>query len=231
MGMKFVESRDLQDPVIATHKFYFSWIKPFIKKKKVLDIGCWTGPMETLMATVNSTVTAIDIEEDPLKVARKRFPKMRFVKTSILENTPFKKNEFDVVLFFMVIEHIPLGSELAVMRNINKITQKGGNLFLTTMNSNFFSNLFDPAYLLTGHRHYSKKHLTELLNLAGYDVKEVNYNGGIANIAYTWMLYFCKHVLRINEPKGGIMDKWLLSNYNNKGFNEINVRAVKVREV
>ena len=187
--------------------------------------------METLMATINSTVTAIDIEEDPLKVARKRFPKMRFVKTSILENTPFKKNEFDVVLFFMVIEHIPLGSELAVMRNINKITQKGGNLFLTTMNSNFFSNLFDPAYLITGHRHYSKKHLTELLNLAGYEVKEVNYNGGVANIAYTWMLYFCKHVLRINEPKGGWMDKWLLSNYNNKGFNEINVRAVKVREV
>lgn len=231
MGMKFVKSRDLSNPVIVTHKHYFSWIKPFIQKKKVLDIGCWTGPMETLMAKENCDVTAIDIEDEPLKVARKRFPKMRFVKASIVEGTPFKKNEFDVVLFFMVIEHIPLGSELTALVNINKVTKKGGTIFLTTMSSNFFSNVTDPAYFLVGHRHYSKKHLTELLNLAGYEVKDVRYNGGLSNILYTWLLYSFKHILRRPEPKGGWMDKLMSLDYKNKGFTEIDIRAVKVREV
>jgi ubiquinone/menaquinone biosynthesis C-methylase UbiE len=231
MGMKFIKDRDLGNPTTATHRHYLSWIRPYIQKKKVLDIGCWVGSIETLLSKENCDVTAIDIEGDPLKVARKRFPRMRFVQSSIVEGTPFKKNKFDVVLFFMVIEHIPHGSELTAMININKIMKKKGNLFLTTMNSHPISNLFDPAYFLTGHRHYSKKHLTELLELAGFEVKDVRYNGGFSMILYTWLLYISKHILRRPEPKGGLMDKLMAMGYNNKGFNEINIQAVKMREI
>lgn len=229
--MKFIAGRDEGDPVIATHRYYFSWIKPFIKNKKVLDIGCWTGPMEQLLSKVDCDVTATDIEEKPLKVARKRFPKMRFVRESIVEGSSFQNNEFDVVLFFMVIEHITPGSELAALRNINKIMKKGGYLFLTTMNGNFFSKLTDPAYFMVGHRHYSKKHLAELLDLAGFKVKETRINGGFGNITYAFLLYFFKHILRRAEPKGGIVDRLLARDYNSKGFTEIDIRAQKVKDV
>lgn len=229
--MIFVKERDLSDPVIVTHRHYFSWIKSYLKGANVLDIGCWTGPMEQLMEKEDCKVTAIDIEDEPLKVARKRFPKMKFIKSSIIDETNFRKNEFDVILFFMVIEHIPAGSELTALRNINRIIKKGGNLFLTTMNSNFFSNLLDPAYFLVGHRHYSKKHLTELLSLAGFKVKEVKFNGGLGNVAYTFLLYFFKHVLKRAEPKGGLMDRLMELDYKNKGFTEIDIKAIKEKEI
>lgn len=228
MGMKFIKERDSADPVISTHRYYFSWIRPYVQNKQVLDIGCWTGPMEQLLKKEDCSVTAIDIENEPLQVAKKRFPKMKFVKTSIIDATPFKKNEFDVVLFFMVIEHLPKGKELIALKNINQVMRKGGNLFLTTMNSNLLSNLLDPAYFLVAHRHYSKHHLEKLLNQAGFAIKETRYNGGFFTTLYAWLLYFFKHVLRRKEPKGGLMDRLMEFDYRNKGFTEIDIRAVKV---
>ena len=231
MGMKFVEERDFENPVIATHHHYLSWIKPYVKNKKVLDIGCWTGPMEKLLNKENCQVTAIDIEDEPLKLARRRFPGMTFVKTSIIDGTPFRKGEFDIVLFLMVIEHIPKGTELRALKNINYVLKSGGCLFLTTMNSNLLSNLFDPAYFLVGHRHYSRAHLERLLKSAGFKTQEVRYNGGFFTILYTWLLYFFKHVLRKPEPRGKLID-WLMAfDYQNRGFTEIDMRAVKVKKV
>lgn len=231
MGMKFSKERDLADPVVATHRYYFSWIKSYIKKAKILDVGCWTGPLEQLLQHEDCKVTGIDIEREPLEFAREKFPKMRFMNASIVDDTPFKKGEFDMVLFFMVIEHIPKGTELKALKNINYVLKKGGNLFLTTMNSNLISNLFDPAYFLVGHRHYSKKHLKDLLSKAGFKIQEVNYNGSFFTILYTWILYFFKHVLRSNEPRGRLVDMLMQLDYRNKGFTEIHVRATKAKEV
>lgn len=229
--MKFVRGRDLADPVIATHRHYFHWIKPHIKHAKILDVGCWTGPMEQLLEKEKCKVFAIDIEDEPLALAQKRFPTMKFVKASVVDGIPFKKNEFDVVLFFMVIEHIPKDTELAALKNINRVLKKDGSLFLTTMNNSFFSNLFDPAYFLVGHRHYSKNHLGLLLKKAGFTVKEVHYNGGFFTIFYTWLLYIFKHVFRQTEPRGKLMDRLMFLDYRNKGFTEIDIRAVKLREL
>lgn len=231
MGMTFVKKRDMADQVIATHRYYFSWIKPYINRKKILDIGCWTGPMEQLLEKEDCNVAAIDIEDEPLTYARKRFPQLRFVKASIVDDTLFWKNEFDVVLFFMVLEHIPKGTEEMALININRVLKKGGSLFLTTMNSSFIACLFDPAYFLAGHRHYSKEELANLLKKAGFRVQEVHYNGGFFMIFYTWLLYFFKHILRRREPYGKLMNRLIALDYRGHGFTEIDIRAVKVKEL
>lgn len=231
MGMKFVPERDLEYPVIATHKFYYSWIKKNLRRKdKILDIGCWTGPLEHLLVKEDCEVTGIDIEDEPLKVARKNFPKFKFYKKSIIDGRPFNKEKFDKVLFFMVIEHIPPGTEEVALKNINKVLKKNGMIFLSTMANNPLSFLGDPAFVF-GHRHYSKARLNGLLKKTGFSVKEVNYNGGIFNILYAFLLYFFKYVLRKSEPKGGLMDKLMSLGYKNNGFAEIDIRAQKVRDI
>lgn len=226
--MKFVKERD-KNPLVPGHYFLFNWIKPFIKERtRILDIGCWTGPLEILFEKTDAHVTGIDIEDGPLKYAKKRFPRYRFVKASIIDNMPFKKNEFDIVLFFMVIEHIPKGSELVALRNINKVLKKGGKLCFNTMNSSLLSNLLDPAYFF-GHRHYSEKHLRDLLSLSGFKVEKVNFNAGFFTTAYIVTLYFFKHVLKRGEPRG-FFDKLMEMDYKNRGFCEIDIQAVKVAD-
>ena len=62
--MKYVSNRDEADQVVPGHRYLMRWIKPYLKKTKVLDIGCWTGPLETLLENEDCKVSAIDIEED-----------------------------------------------------------------------------------------------------------------------------------------------------------------------
>ncbi len=228
--MKFLAKRDGKNVLVPGHYFLFNWVKPYIKGKSVLDIGCWSGPLEELLQSVKCKVTGIDIETAPLKVASRRFPDFIFFKHSIIEQLPIQKNLFDVVLYFMVIEHIPRGSELVSLLNINRSMKKGGVLFINTMNNNLLSNILDPAFLF-GHRHYSKKELYSLLNLSGFEVKETKFNAGFYTTLSILILYFCKHILHIPEPRNRVIDALVRRDYQDKGFAEIDIRAIKIKNL
>jgi SAM-dependent methyltransferase len=227
--MKYVASRDGENVLVPGHYFLFNWIRPYILNKAVLDIGCWSGPLEELMIKEKCNVTGIDIESAPLKTATKKFPKFKFYKHSIVDALP-KKEEFDVVLYFMVIEHIPRGSELVSLININRSMKKNGTLFINTMNNNLLSNVLDPAFFF-GHRHYSKKELLSLLQLSGFTVKDIKYNAGFYTTLSILILYFFKHALGKKEPRNRLIDALVRRDYRNKGFAEIDIRAVKTASI
>lgn len=229
--MKYIKSRDSLNPIGPGHIYIINWIKPYIQKKKILDIGCWTGTLEQLLKKEKCKLTGIDIEEEPLKVARKKFPQYSFKKASVSEPLPFRKNEFDVVLYFMVIEHIPLKSETTAFKNINKVTKKGGYLFMSTMNDQPLSKLFDPGFFLTGHRHYSKYTLELMLKKSGFKIVEVKYNGGFYTALHMFLLYFFKHILHRNEPKNKTLEKLVARDYRDRGFSEIHILAQKTRDI
>ncbi len=228
--MKFVEERE-KNPLVPGHYYLFNWIKPFIKSKsKILDIGCWSGALEILFEKEDCHVTGIDLEPEPIEYARKRFPNFRFEQASIIQKLPFEEKEFDIALYFMVIEHIPKGTELTSLININRVLKPGGQLFFNTMHHNLVSNLIDPAYF-TGHRHYSQPHLELLLKEAGFEIKEVKYNAGYGTTLYIVILYFFKHVLRRPEPRNKFLDKLMEMDYRDKGFVEIDIRAEKIKDL
>lgn len=229
--MKYIKKRDALNPIGPGHLYIIKWIKPYIRNKKILDIGCWTGTLEQLLKQEKCNVSGIDIEEEPLKVARKKFPSYTFKKASITEQLPFKKNEFDIALYFMVIEHIPQGMELNAFKNINRVTKKGGLLFMSTMNNNPLSKLFDPGYFLTGHRHYGKKSLGSLLKKSGFKIVEVKYNGGFYTAFHMFLLYFSKHILKRNEPKNKFLDFLISRDYRDQGFSEIHILAKKIHDL
>ena len=119
------------------HRFVFNFSKKYIKKKKILNIGSWTGPFELLAVNHAEDITAIDIDEKPLAVLKKNLPSVH-VKKASADKLPFKNNSFDVVTFWAVIEHIPVGYELATLREIIRVLKPGGYIFLLFM---FFSFL------------------------------------------------------------------------------------------
>lgn len=228
--MKYIQSRD-QNPLVPGHFYLFDWIKPFVRKKaKILDIGCWTGALEMLFEKLDCQLTGLDIEEEPLRFARKRFKKFRFVQGSIIDQLPFKKREFNIVLYFMVIEHIPKGMEKRSLMNINRVMKENGHLFINTMLDNPLSNILDPAYFF-GHRHYAKKKLIRLLRSSGFEPVEIKYNGGFFTTLHIILLYFFKHILRRKEPRNVFLDSLMKLDYRDKGFVEIDIRAIKVKNL
>ncbi len=70
------------------------------KKIKLLDVGCGTG----ISSDFDCHVTGVDPSSGLLKIARKNFPKIKFIKASA-EKLPFKDKTFDIVVSLTAIQN------------------------------------------------------------------------------------------------------------------------------
>lgn len=224
--MNFCENIDKTEAK-GEHKFYFSFSKNYIKEKKVLDLGSWTGPYDTLIYNSAKEITAVDIEEKALEVLKKNLPKVTCVK-AYSHNLPFRNETFDVVTFWDVLEHIPIGYELATLLEINRVLKKGEYLFLSTVNKNFWANLLDPAYFLAGHRHYTQDQLGNMLKDSGFEIEKIEKTGSFFSSFYAISFYIFKHIIRMKMPNISFVERKMEKDISSAGYIQIVIRAKKV---
>lgn len=89
------------------------------KKVRILDVGCGNKPYYPFFESVATSYTGLDICTGE---------KVDIVSSA--EKIPFKKNSFDVVVCFQVLEHIE-NPEKAISE-MHRVLKKGGILMLST---------------------------------------------------------------------------------------------------
>lgn len=164
--------------------------------KKILDAGCGDGNFEALLSKkkIPCRVVGVDVKGEVLEELRKVFPQHDFFNASLVKPLPFNDGEFNTVVMFDVIEHLPQGSEVEVLRELNRVLTKDGFLIITTAHSTRL-NFLDPVWYF-GHRHYSKNELSLLVERAGFAVKEIGLVGDFWWELDTILFYVFKHILR-----------------------------------
>ncbi|SOC11309.1 methyltransferase family protein [Ureibacillus xyleni] len=169
-----------------------------IKGKDVLDIGCGYGWFE-LYALKNGVnkIIGIEITDEDLSTARKYIHDKRaeFHTGSGIE-IPFDNVSFDTVVSWEVIEHIPKNTEKNMFLEVNRVLKDNGIFYLSTPFRSLPSTVFDPAWWLIGHRHYSKQTLTNLAEQFGFVVESIEVKGAWWEIAYLWNFYISKWAFR-----------------------------------
>lgn len=80
---------------------------------------------------------------------------------------PFKKNSFDIVAMWEVLEHLPKGEELFAFMEINRVLRKDGVLLLSTPYADYRARYLDPFWYF-GHRHYTKEKINWFLDEGGF---------------------------------------------------------------
>ncbi len=70
------------------------------RRKKILDVGCGTG----IAADFFRCKIGIDPSAKLLKIAREKFPKIKFILGKA-EDLPFKETEFDAVISLTAIQN------------------------------------------------------------------------------------------------------------------------------
>lgn len=175
------------------HRLNYRFVQPYVKDKVVLDIGCWSGQIEKLAMKDVKEIYGVDPGKEAVEFAKKHVSRAHFSIASI-NNLPFKNSYFDVALLLEVLEHIPKGTEIIGLREINRVLKKGGFLLLTTPNNNFISILLDPAFFLLGHRHYSENKLRELLSRSGFEIIDFSIRGGIIQALFNNISLLAKHM-------------------------------------
>jgi nitroreductase/ubiquinone/menaquinone biosynthesis C-methylase UbiE len=103
----------------------------------VLDICCRTGNGAAYFAERNKIKKAVcaDVSKKMLKIAAARLQQKKvdfetrlFAKLDL----PFKNNEFDAVLCFETVEHMPDPKKF--IAELSRITKRGGEILITTPN-------------------------------------------------------------------------------------------------
>lgn len=106
--------------------------------KTVIDVGCGGGILSEAMAHRGARVTAIDMGEAPLVVARLHQQEsgvdVDYRQASAEEMAAAHRGEFDVVTCMEMLEHVP--DPQSVVRACATLVKPGGQIFFSTINRN-----------------------------------------------------------------------------------------------
>ena len=106
---------------------------------------------------------------------------------------------FSVVCIFDLIEHLPRGQDVLLLRRLSDLLEEKGRLLLSVPYLSFLSAALDPAFYF-GHRHFSIQGMEDLLARGGFRPCRTAYAGGVwEQISMIW-LYIFKWIFRGEMP-------------------------------
>lgn len=112
--------------------------------RKALDVGCGGGILAESMALAGADVTAIDMAEKPLAVARLHQAEsgttVDYLQSTAEDLANDRPGQFDVVTCLEMLEHVP--SPRTVIASCKELVKPGGDVFFSTINRNPKSYLF-----------------------------------------------------------------------------------------
>ena len=115
-----------------------------LQGKKVLDIGCGGGILSESMAKEGAQVTAIDMGDMPLEVAKLHLLESKleidYQKSTAEDFAQQYEGQYDVVTCLEMLEHVPDPS--SIIRACYKLVKPQGHVFFSTINRNPKSFLF-----------------------------------------------------------------------------------------
>jgi len=112
--------------------------------KKVIDVGCGGGILSESLAAAGAEVTAIDMGEAPLSVAKlhqlESGHNINYLQSTAEAMAEQHPAEFDVVCCLEMLEHVP--DPASVIAACSKMLKPGGHAYFSTLNRNPKSYLF-----------------------------------------------------------------------------------------
>jgi 2-polyprenyl-3-methyl-5-hydroxy-6-metoxy-1,4-benzoquinol methylase len=140
------------------------------KRLNCLDVGSSSGVISNFLAGQFKNVTAVDIDENAIKIAKNKFKKknLRFMITNI-EELEFKSDSFDIIICNQVYNFVENPKKL--MSEIHRVLKPNGTCFFGARNKfaiiepqyNLPFGSWFPSILPFGKKYLSYSELRKLL--------------------------------------------------------------------
>jgi SAM-dependent methyltransferase len=147
----------------------------------VLDIGCGSGALLSLLAQRGKTVVGMEPNEELIRLAGRLHPSVE-VHAGDGGDIERLDRQFDTVTIIDVLEHIE--DDRAQIRQIYNVLRPGGQLVVLVPAFQFLYGRRDES---NGHfRRYSRRELVEKLQATGFGVRSSRY-WNVLGIAPYWI--------------------------------------------
>lgn len=191
---------------------------------RVLEIGSYLGIVSIVLARLGFSVTALDIPEFMANSKLQERYRRHGVTTrsvNLREGIiPADSEEFDLVIMCETLEHFDF-NPVPVFREINRVLQTGGVLYLSLPNhaslvnrakllcgqslhnpiNDFFNQLRKDCNMIVGihWREYTKREIAELLEATGFSIESHYYFTSTMSVLPARILYMFFPSLRPNQ--------------------------------
>lgn len=143
-GERFIPGIEDNKLEIEHYQRYLSVAK-LVKDKTVLDAASGEGYGSSLLAQKANQVYGLDIDEDTVERAKKKYESFRnlcFQQGSIAQ-LPFEDNSIDIVVSFETIEHVSEELQWKYLAEIRRVLKSDGFLIMSTPNKKIYSDKHD----------------------------------------------------------------------------------------
>ncbi len=186
-----------------------SKIKSYKPAGRILDVGCATGILLSLLKKEGYDITGIEPNRKEYLKANKRLGST-VINATINIYTRKHRKKFDVIIYNHVLEHIrDVGGELALAKRILK---PGGIIVIGLPNTDNIIFSLRKKYweflMPTQHFwHFGKKQIRQLLQKNGFKIIDASYSDDdrfeypLAKRIYFKCLSFINHMLNTGEAQ------------------------------
>jgi ubiquinone/menaquinone biosynthesis C-methylase UbiE len=162
------------DRELPEKKFMDKFTSLLGKNAKVLDVGCGSGREMGYYLGRGFRITGLDISNNMLNIAKKKFPQTEFILGD-MRKLEFGKNSFDAITFPYSLFHVNKKEVPKVLEKANEILKPRGVILMIMQEGDgevYLDEPFLPSEKIYFNL-YTEKELTEILNSAGFDILKI----------------------------------------------------------
>ncbi len=202
-----------------------------ITNKTILDIGCGYGWFEMYALRQNAKqIYACEVSESDLSTIRNNVVDQKLqIQVGDATKLTFQNETFDTLVCWEVIEHIPVDTEDMLFSEAARVLKPNGVLYLSTPFDSIPAKIFDPAWWLTGHRHYNLNKLNEFALKHSFIIEKSTVFGGWWLILDILNMYISKWLFHRKRFFSAVFDQHVNNEYTKpNGFVNIFVKFKKM---
>jgi SAM-dependent methyltransferase len=122
----------------AEHFARYAWASQFASGRRVLDAACGMAYGTAMLAAAGATeVVGVDLDESVIAKVRAAAPPATSFEVADLRKLPFGDDEFDFVVCFEAIEHVP--EPEVVLDQLSRVLRPEGLLLVSTPNRDVYT--------------------------------------------------------------------------------------------
>jgi len=153
----------------TAYRFLIKCLPPN-KDINILEIGCgWGDKLLLLYRYGYKNLTGVDVSKNLCEIAKKQLPKtINIFNENGLDFIKKRKGQFDLILLFDLIEHIPREKTISFLKDCYKSLRKNGSIIIRTPNMSTILSSHSLFIDFTHLQGFTQWSLFYLLDMSGF---------------------------------------------------------------